>query len=194
MTLIFERIVRWLAYWAIGHFMSSMLYRQFIIDTLDEMYSLIPFILPQNRTYAREYLSEIWETVMTLTLSMRGRESYPRILYEKFGACINEVEMRFRMNLELINYRVDSVDTFYIIAGPTRLEKVCTCFISFKFDIRCAYKNLFPVLRLLLRRHLHILQLACHLSIDRKELYDATDSVRAVMRAVRFRLIDLRSK
>lgn len=107
--------------------MGMMYHRRIIKDTIDDMFSLLPLIHPRNQTYAREYLSEIWQIVMTLVLSFEGRREYAKVLRDKFGDYIVGEEERIRKNLDQLNYRVDSVETLYIILGPGRLEKVKLC-------------------------------------------------------------------
>lgn len=124
LSSILDSLIKWFAYWAIGHSMSMMYHCRIIEDTIDIMFSLLPLILPPNRTYVREYLSEIWQPIMTLVLSFGGRREYAKVLHDKFEQYISAEEMRIRENLDQLKYRIDSMQTLYIVMGPGNLEKV----------------------------------------------------------------------
>lgn len=106
--------------------MGMVQQRRAIKKILDEMFFILPWLCPENRASAREYLSEIWIIVMSLVTSFEGRHQYSVFLQEKFGGYIAKEEERIKRNLEQVKYRIDDVETLYMIAGFGRLEKVVT--------------------------------------------------------------------
>ena len=94
------------------------------VDKLyDEMYSLVPIMHPQNRSKARNYFSWTWERIRTISASLiTGWSS--EFLEKMYKDYIQDEEDRIRRNLADIKYRIDGVDTIYLVAGSRGIEKV----------------------------------------------------------------------
>lgn len=115
--------------------MAMVQQRNAINKMLDEMFSLVPILLPENRIFARTYLSTTWETVVTITSSLEGKWSSD-FLEKMFKDYIKGEEDRIKRNLVDVKFKIDEVDTLYLVTGPGRVEKVTnsltftTCLIT----------------------------------------------------------------
>jgi hypothetical protein len=103
-----------------------------ISKILDEMVSLVPCLLPENRSYAREYLHTTWETIITFTASLRWKWS-SEFLEKMFKDYIQSEEDRIKRNLAVVKYRIDTVDALYLITGSGRIEMVMQPFLLVYF-------------------------------------------------------------
>jgi hypothetical protein len=97
--------------------------RKAINSMLDEMISLIPALLPENRYSARRYLEVNWERIVIVTSSLEAKWT-SEFLEEKFKDYIQSEEDRVRQSLVNIKYKIEDADTLFLIAGPGCIEKV----------------------------------------------------------------------
>jgi hypothetical protein len=121
--LFLQSIVKWLAYWAIGFNMAMVQQRNAINEMLNEMLSLVPLLLPENKHDARKYLESSWEKIVTVTASLESKWS-SEFLEKMFKDYIQDEADRIRRNLEDVKYKIDEVDTLYLVTGPDCIEKV----------------------------------------------------------------------
>jgi len=141
---------------------------------LNEMCSLVPIMLPQNRPHARSYLYFAWETITTVSSSLIGKWS-SKFLEEMYGEYIQSEEDRIRRNLSRVKYRIDGLDTMYLVTGPRRIEK-----------------NFFALVKVLLERHLQIFHMARTRVLHPEELDFAVTSIESINQAIYYRLFDLK--
>jgi len=91
---------------------------------LNEMISLVPDLLPENRILARSYLYFTWEIIHTITDSLSLESRSTQNTTNLFKDHIRNEEDRIKANLNHVHYLIDGVDTLYLVAGPGRIEKV----------------------------------------------------------------------
>ncbi|KAI0960928.1 hypothetical protein AcV7_000168 [Taiwanofungus camphoratus] len=111
---------RWLAYWAIGWRVTATEYRDKIQGILQQMLDMLSQLLPENRYCADRYLTTVWPIAVTLTMSLDRDYSY---LQGRFQEYVDIEEERIQKNLEAVHYRIDAVDTLYLMVGSGRIEK-----------------------------------------------------------------------
>lgn len=87
------------------------------------MLDMLSQLLPENRYCADRYLTTVWPIAVTLTMSLDRDYSY---LQGRFQEYVDIEEERIQKNLEAVHYRIDAVDTLYLMVGSGRIEKVGT--------------------------------------------------------------------
>ncbi|KAI8969692.1 hypothetical protein BD414DRAFT_518441 [Trametes punicea] len=166
-------LLHWMAYWAIGWQMTMTRY---VVETdhiLDKMFSLKAHVLPANRRAVERYLDRVWSPITELTTAFRRAERND-VVEERFRSYVSAEEDRLRTALESVRYDIDAADTLQLVTGPGRIEKF-----------------LFPLLYLLLKRDYEIMRLARTVVIHKDELWDSTDTLKWVLRAVKDRYTNL---
>ncbi|KAI0770883.1 hypothetical protein BD413DRAFT_613421 [Trametes elegans] len=166
-------LLHWMSYWAVGWQMTMSRYASEIDHLLEKMFSVKSHILPANRRSVERYLDSVWSPITELTTAFRRVERYDTVA-ERFQSYVDAEETRLREELARMRYDIDAADTLQLITGPGRIEK-----------------NLFPLLYLLLKRDYEIVRLARTVVIHKDELWDSTDTLRWVFRAVSKRCVDL---
>ncbi|KAG8814728.1 hypothetical protein FRC19_001553, partial [Serendipita sp. 401] len=168
-------LLHWIAYWAEGWHYTIWGYRNKILSILSEMYGVVDKknVHPANRSVIDLYLSSpTLEQVERLTKSVTPyTEQNIAILEEKFRVYANEREERLKNKLETVDWNIDGLDTLSLITGRGRIEQ-----------------NLFPLLYLVLRRHLSILRLASEDTLDPTVLEVPAESISTIMDAVSLRM------
>lgn len=91
------------------------------------MYSMVPYLLPENRRWAGYYLFVVFKFVAQVIYGLEYPNEAPEYLEEKFSAYVTYEEDRIRKSLELVKYDIDAVDTVQVIANG-RIEKVSTSY------------------------------------------------------------------
>ncbi|KAI0353281.1 hypothetical protein OH77DRAFT_1407600 [Trametes cingulata] len=166
-------LLHWMAYWAIGWQMTMTHYATEIDQLLDKMFAVRRHVLPANRRSVEQYLDGVWSPITQLTTGFRRAERND-VVEERFRDYIVMEETRLRGALECVRYDIDAPDTLQLVTGPGRIEKY-----------------LFPLLYLLLKRDYEIMRLARTVIIHKDELWDSTDTIQWVLRAVTDRQLDL---
>ncbi|CAK5278153.1 unnamed protein product [Mycena citricolor] len=184
---------RWIAYWAAGHHQTIQTYKDKINLITAKLYGILPHILPANKSAVNQYLTTIEWSVMTVVGSLDTCSPHLS-LQKKFENYVIMEEARLRgwichlssvekrltayraANLEAIRYDIDAESTLKLITGKG-----------------CIEKYLFPVLFLLLERHLEIFRVCQTHVVHPDELWDAADTVIYVFDAVKARLDDLQT-
>ena len=87
------------------------------------MYSMVPYLLPENRKWADYYLSCVFTFVSQIICGIQFPNEVEAHLADKFTAYVEYEEERIRKNLELIRYDIDALDTIPAIIGG-KIEKV----------------------------------------------------------------------
>ncbi|KAH8097003.1 hypothetical protein BXZ70DRAFT_943874 [Cristinia sonorae] len=168
---------RWTCYWAIGWGLTVFSYCLLIQDLCSKMYSALPFLLPENRPWADDYLGEVWPFVAELTTSLKAPQLNSKTVTEltnKFAPYVEQEEQRIWSNLQIIKYNLDALDTVSAVTGTGRLEN-----------------HLFPLVYLILRRDLDLFKIAQTNVVDRREFQVAVNSLQWVNTAVRSRIADI---
>ena len=124
----------------LGWKMTCTFYCLKIEETLDAMIRLSDEVLSENRRTIYPHINEVWKMVMVFVRSI-GRDegteeltmcptfvgegpTRTRELISRFESYVNAEEKRLQRNLGVMNYRIDSPDTFRVIAGDGRIETV----------------------------------------------------------------------
>ncbi|KAF7319402.1 VPS13 domain-containing protein [Mycena chlorophos] len=168
-------IARWIAYWSIGHHQTMLSYAEKINEILTKMFAIRPHILPANKQAANSYLENVYIGVYSLVGSLEKRMINTGI-QAKFESYVTQEEERIRLNLESVKYDLDDSATLALVAGEGRIER-----------------TVFPLLYLLLKRHLEIFRVGQKHTLDTEELWDAADTVTWVLDAVNARVELLQS-
>ncbi|KAJ3506012.1 hypothetical protein NLJ89_g7110 [Agrocybe chaxingu] len=188
----------WIAYWAVG--MSSYLpfqcrlsylivsrtgwqasishYKSKIYGLVQMMFQTLEHVLPSNRRAVDEYLfhPSFWRIELLLRST---RSSSSKILSDPDLARITEMyttaeEERLDMSLQDVNYELDTTGTVSLITGEGRIERY-----------------VFPLIYLLLRRHLKVMTLGCKHVLDTEELATLNESLVSVLLLVDDRVQNL---
>jgi hypothetical protein len=122
-------LIKWLAFWSFGLNRSMVERRKEIKKSFNEMFSLIPILLPQNQVHARKYLSEIWMGIASVTRSFKGKWSKWGST-DQFSDYVQAEEDRITRNFVDIKYKIDEENTVHLVAGPGRIEKVSASIIG----------------------------------------------------------------
>ncbi|KAF9009703.1 hypothetical protein BDQ17DRAFT_1348671 [Cyathus striatus] len=141
-------LLQWLAYWAAGWQSSISNYRTKIYRTLRKMFKLLQKARPDNQRILDIYLDSFTffqlESLLrsTRTTTESGITVVPELakLTEEFT--LTE-EKKLTENLESISYIIDSTATVSLLTGPGRIERY-----------------IYPLIYLLLQRHIKIIQLS----------------------------------
>ncbi|KAF7292837.1 VPS13 domain-containing protein [Mycena indigotica] len=166
---------RWIAYWSLGHYQAMQDYGHRIYKLFDKLFAILPRLLPANKSGANDYLSTAYRGLHTVVKSLNYIDINYR-LQERFKSYVASEEERIKGNLEAVKYDIDASDTFELVMGEGRLEKY-----------------LLPTIYLLLEKHLQIFRVCQNHVIHPDELWDATDTVRRLLSAVRDRTDLLKS-
>lgn len=96
-------------------------YKKKIEDVIAKMYSLIPYLLPQNRRWAGYYRFIVYQSVAQFIHGLEPpKEAFS--LRKKFAAYTQYEEDRIKRNLEILHYDIDALDTVQGIVNG-RIEK-----------------------------------------------------------------------
>ncbi|PBK97460.1 hypothetical protein ARMGADRAFT_639756 [Armillaria gallica] len=140
-------ILQWIAYWAEGWHLSVDRYKERICVLLSTMYNIYPRVLPGNRNAVITYLQhETIYQVDKLLLSTHNVSPNPFgsiKLWNLTEEFTESEEKRIQKNLEAISFDIDAISTVSLITGPGRIERY-----------------IYPLLYLILKRHLAIVRLS----------------------------------
>ncbi|KAF8183828.1 hypothetical protein K438DRAFT_1974856 [Mycena galopus ATCC 62051] len=182
-------LLQWLAYWILGSHWTVWIYRSKICEILQKMHRFAEgiksekssrpkfkgkSILSANRFFVDEYLDGIHDFDKILASLRPPDEVLDPHLADQFSTYADAEEKRLEHILRTLNYEIDGVDTVFLIIGRHQIER-----------------NLFPVLYLLLKRHLQILYQARDVVFDRSELASCVNSVNYILDSVHLRVNNL---
>ncbi|KAF5372882.1 hypothetical protein D9758_001516 [Tetrapyrgos nigripes] len=150
---------QWIAYWAAGWHLGIDNYRRKIYQLIQEMMIASKKIHPSNRRYVHEYLAhDTFNRIEQLLRSTKPASHDIRgdiNLMKLTEAFIDFEEQRLDERLQGVAYEIDAVSTVSLLTGTGKIEK-----------------HIYPILYLLLKRDLGILQLARKNILDPDELWD----------------------
>ncbi|KAG8818704.1 hypothetical protein FRC17_010740 [Serendipita sp. 399] len=148
---------------------------------LDAMYGLLEQgeILPTNRHVVDHYVCSDQINLADLLVRSVARyteENNTTTLEEKIKPYMDDEEKRLRTNLEGVGWNIDGFDTLNLVTGPGRIER-----------------HLFPLLYLVLDRHLRILRLSNEKILDSSELSAPQQTLYIIFEAALIRMRTLLS-
>jgi len=103
--------------------MTCTSYCEKIEKVFDTMIRLAPEVLPENSRGVNNYIAAAWSEVMMLVQSIE-REQGTEELRSRFESHVAAEEEKLRRNFEGVKYRIDTPDTFRVVAGKGRVERV----------------------------------------------------------------------
>ncbi|KAJ7141879.1 hypothetical protein C8R43DRAFT_831666, partial [Mycena crocata] len=166
-------LLQWLAYWmhnmAQLHKLHIPRKQRKLVDNINSS------ILSANKHLVDEYLDGIRELDFILaSIQPCVTESWDIYLGEMSTAYVKAEESRVNAILRALDYDIDGADTISLIIGRHQIER-----------------NLFPVLYILLKRHLEIFNQARETILSRHELASALNSVRYILETIDLRMENL---
>ncbi|KAJ3575378.1 hypothetical protein NP233_g1131 [Leucocoprinus birnbaumii] len=182
-TFIEERpagwsLPEWFAYWAVGWQISITQYKSKIYGLVQSMFEMLEYILPSNRRGVDEYLfhPSFWriELILRSTRSVNPKMMSDSDLVRYTDMYTAEEEKRLEASLEDVGYELDTTATVALVTGEGRIERF-----------------LYPLIYLLLKRHLRVLSLACKHVLDAEEFISLNESLVSILLAVDARLQNL---
>ncbi|KAG5731843.1 hypothetical protein E4T56_gene13803 [Termitomyces sp. T112] len=182
-TFVAERpenwtLPHWIAYWAVGWQASMSHYKELIYELVRTIYQTLEHVLPSNRKAVDEYLfhPSFWRIELLLRST---RSVNPKILSDVELVKMTESYQRYEeerldANLSDVAYELDTTATVALITGAGRIERY-----------------VFPLIYLLLRRHLQVIRLACKHVLDTEEFVTLNESLVSILLAVDQRIESL---
>ncbi|KAG7087300.1 hypothetical protein E1B28_013278 [Marasmius oreades] len=169
-------LLSWLAYWASGRHSAITQYCIKIGDILDNMHLLLRHrVLPVNRHTVNRYLDRMRTLERVLATTLPCDEAPEGELALRISRYTQNEEERMVHILQALDYEIDGSDTIELITNRYQIER-----------------NFFPLVYLLLRRHLAVIRLACDVTLDIREMVTATSSLKTIFQAVKSRVSTLK--
>ncbi|KAF8149382.1 hypothetical protein B0H34DRAFT_785385 [Crassisporium funariophilum] len=169
---------QWIAYWAVGWQASITRYKNEIYSLIQTIFKTLEHVLPSNRRAVDEYLFH--PTFWRIELLLRSTRSVnPKIFQDPDLSRITELysnaeEERIDANLQDVAYELDTPATVSLVTGEGRIERFA-----------------FPLIYLLLRRHLKVINLACKHVLDMDELSTLNESLVSILLSIDDRIQNL---
>ncbi|KAF9264995.1 hypothetical protein L218DRAFT_177923 [Marasmius fiardii PR-910] len=169
-------LLQWLAYWASGRHHTITEYSSKINEILANMHLLLrQKVLPVNRHTVNHYLHYGMKTLdRVLATTIPCTNAPGGELARRVSRYTKNEEERMEHVLKALHYEIDGSDTIELIASRYQIER-----------------NFFPLVYLLLKRHLSVIRLACDVPLDVREMDTATNSLRTIFKAVKDRVLTL---
>ncbi|KAF5335075.1 hypothetical protein D9611_010859 [Ephemerocybe angulata] len=168
----------WIAFWAVGWQASISKYKGQIYTLIQTMFQVLEHVLPSNRRAIDEYLfhASFWriELLLRSTRSINFKVMTDPDLARFTEAYSTAEEERIDANLKDVAYELDTPATVSLVTGEGRIERY-----------------IFPLLYLLLKRHLKVLKLACQHVLDTEELASLNESLVSALLSVDDRIQNL---
>ncbi|KAH9484737.1 hypothetical protein JR316_0001637 [Psilocybe cubensis] len=168
----------WIAYWAVGWQASISMYKNKIYSLVQTMFQTLEHVLPSNRHAVDEYLFH--ESFWRIELLLRStRSANHKVMQDPDLARITDAyataeEERLQRNLNSVSFELDTPATVSLVTGEGRIERY-----------------IFPLLYLLLRRHLKIMMIACRHVIHTEELAAHSESLVSILLSIDYRIQSL---
>ncbi|TFK17049.1 hypothetical protein FA15DRAFT_676340, partial [Coprinopsis marcescibilis] len=168
----------WIAFWAVGWQASVSRYKSQIYELVQTIFQVLEHVLPSNRRAIDEYLfhPSFWriELLLRSTRSISSSIMNDPDLARVTNAYSSMEEERIESNLKDVAYELDTPATVALVTGEGRIERY-----------------IYPLIYLLLRRHLKVLKLACKHVLDAEELAVLNESLVSVLLSVDYRIQNL---
>ena len=172
-------------------------YKDGIYEIVHNMFEVLNHVLPSNRRAVDEYLyhSSFWRVELLLRST---RSVNPKILADSdivrhIESYTKTEEDRLDANLQDVAYELDTPATVSLITGVGRIERVSYLYSTRKILLTKA-QYVFPLIYLLLRRHLKVVTLACKHVLDVEEFVSLNESLVSILSAVDYRVQNLEGK
>ncbi|THV00763.1 hypothetical protein K435DRAFT_963848, partial [Dendrothele bispora CBS 962.96] len=138
-------LIQWIAYWAAGRHFAIWKYRQKIAAMLNKAHRMLEEVLPTNRSLVDNYLNQMFvlDQILMSTVPSAIKDLDARLV-QKADAYMKTEEQRMERKLEALRYEIDAQDTLALVIGKYQIER-----------------NLYPLVYLLLRRHLSLIKSGC---------------------------------
>ncbi|KAJ6620274.1 hypothetical protein B0H10DRAFT_2216066 [Mycena sp. CBHHK59/15] len=175
-------LIRWFAFWAAGWQLTVTWYRHRIYNILVAMLRLVHRVEPANIQAANTYMAgrEIYNVELLLRTT---RSAEPEYMYEDNTQLKNLArefhkleEAKLKSQLKQLRYKLDNIDTLQLVTGAQ------------SSGLRRIEVHVYPLLYLLLLRHLAIMQLACVHDLHADEFPTMSTSLDTIFRAVDYRM------
>ncbi|KAK7047652.1 hypothetical protein VNI00_006420 [Paramarasmius palmivorus] len=165
-------LLQWLAYWASGRHFAIWQYSQKISGILQDMHQLLRTrVLPLNRYAIDRYLHRMKTLNRVLSSTFPCDDPPQGELNQRVSTYTQKEEERMDRILSCLDYDIDGPDTIELITSRYHIER-----------------DFFPLIYLLLRRHLSLVRLACDVVFDGEEMNTPAQSLRNVFKAVKARV------
>ncbi|TRM70480.1 hypothetical protein BD626DRAFT_449032 [Schizophyllum amplum] len=170
-------LLRWLVYWGEGWYEALVDYRRKIWRTMQKLYSSLQDMHHANRNAVDQYLGHI--AFQRIELLLRGlNRSRPTVnpsVLERVREYTRKEEDRLQHQLAEVRYEIDDRSTLEVVKGRSqRIERY-----------------IFPLLHLILCRHLEIIQSGATHLLNEADLATASQSLGQLMAAVDERVVRL---
>ncbi|KAJ7433035.1 hypothetical protein B0H11DRAFT_1759383 [Mycena galericulata] len=175
-------LIRWLAFWAAGWQLTVTWYRYRIYNIIVAMLRLVHRVKPANIQAANTYMAgrEIYnlEHLLRTTRSAERESMFEdHIQLKNLAREFHELEEeKLKSQLEGLRYKLDNIDTLQLVTGAQ------------SSGLRRIEVHVYPLLYLLLLRHLAIMQLACVHNLHADEFPTMSTSLATIFRAVDLRM------
>ncbi|KAF8912079.1 hypothetical protein CPB84DRAFT_751308 [Gymnopilus junonius] len=161
-------LLRWMAYWAAGWHFNITNYRNKIYSLIHHMYEALDSVLPVNRYFTNQYFDHTIifhyvEGMLKATNPLPEDSPKDSKLLELVKEMTDLTERRISTNLKGVSFIIKSPSDVALIVGSGRVETW-----------------IFPLLYLLLSRHLEIIRLAQHVVLDPNEMTTHTESLSSI--------------
>ncbi|KAF5325270.1 hypothetical protein D9619_009984 [Psilocybe cf. subviscida] len=148
-------LLQWMVYWAAGWHLNIVDYREKIYDILVQMHEAVPAIHTANSVWVASYLDcypiQCIEGLLRSTLDVQDKRNSQLSELAEFYANIQQSSIKSK--LEAASYKLASEADACLVGGTGRPESW-----------------LYPLLYLILERHLAIINLAKFYVLDDKEM------------------------
>uniref|UniRef100_A0A0W0FDP9 Uncharacterized protein n=1 Tax=Moniliophthora roreri TaxID=221103 RepID=A0A0W0FDP9_MONRR len=169
-------LLHWLAYWASGRHFAVWHYSQKIFGILQDIHRLLQTqVLPLNRYAIDRYVSGMRLLHQVLSSTHPCEDPPKGELNRRVSSYTQKEEERMNVILNALHYQIDSLDTVELVTSRYHIER-----------------DFFPLIYLLLRRHLALVRLACDVVLDPKEMTISSQSLECLFDAVLSRIDSLR--
>ncbi|KAJ7283321.1 hypothetical protein C8J57DRAFT_1292139 [Mycena rebaudengoi] len=175
-------LIRWFAFWAAGWQLTVTWYRYRIYNILVAMIRLVHRVKPANIQAANTYMAG-WEIYNVELLLRTTHSAEPEYMYEdntQLRSLAREFhkleEAKLKIQLNRLRYKLDNIDTLQLVTGNQ------------SSGLRRIEVHVYPLLYLMLLRHLAIMQLACVHNLHADEFPTMSTSLGTIFRAVDYRM------
>ncbi|KAJ7659287.1 hypothetical protein DFH06DRAFT_439081 [Mycena polygramma] len=175
-------LIHWFTFWAAGWHLTVTWYRYRIYKILVAMLRVAHHVKPANIQAANRYMSG-WEIYNVELLLRSTRSAESEYMHEDNTQLKNLAkdfhkleEAKLKRQLSQLRYKLDNIDTLQLVTGAQ------------SSGLRRIEVHLYPLLYLLLQRHLAIMQLACVHNLHADEFPTMSTSLGTIFTAVQYRM------
>ncbi|KAF5325246.1 hypothetical protein D9619_010120 [Psilocybe cf. subviscida] len=175
---LIDSLLEWIIYWAAAWHINVTEYRRKIYSIILEMHDLLPLVHPANYVIVDDYLDSY--AVVYLEALLRSTKEPPSNyrLDSKLSDLAASYAVRhenlLKDNLDTISYSISSDADVTLVAGSARVESW-----------------IYPLLYLVLQRHLSIIKLSLVHVLDMDELYRHSNTLTCIFHIFMNRTNDL---